>query len=131
MVKRKTNELCEQCARCCSYFSLEIDAPECREDFENITWMLLHENVSIHVEGNAWQAMVKNKCKFVGKNGFCKIYEKRPQICREHLPGECERGILSDKEYTDIDRIFNDMKELHDYRDKYFPIRKKRKKSKK
>ena len=89
--KRKLKNICSNCqALCCSYVMLEIDEPEDREDFEKIRWFVAHENISVAHYEDSWMLYIKNKCKFIDENHNCTIYDKRPQICREHQSEECD-----------------------------------------
>jgi Fe-S-cluster containining protein len=128
--KNKEPAVCKKCAKCCSYFCLEVDAPDERDDFEDLAWMLAHKNVSFHIDGEDWQLMVKNECRYLGKDG-CGIYETRPRICREHDPSECDYGSVSDTEYYDADIVIAELSELYAYRDEHFPLKPRKKKKKK
>ena len=52
-VEKNSFDLCNGCTKCCEYIALEIDTPETQEDFENIRWYLLHENVKIFIIGSS------------------------------------------------------------------------------
>ena len=84
---------CAQCvpAKCCRYFSLEIDRPRNRRDFDDLLWMLAHRDVSFYIEEKKWFLMVHTQCRFLDTaTNMCSIYENRPQMCREHPFEECE-----------------------------------------
>ncbi len=101
-VKRKSDRLmrgvpvhpkCARClpAKCCRYFSLEIDRPTSKRDYDDLLWFLAHGNVSIYLTDSSWFLMVHNDCVFLNqKTNLCKIYETRPQMCMEHSVDECE-----------------------------------------
>ena len=77
--------LCEHCtAKCCRYFALPIETPTSWGDFEYIRWYLLHEYASIFTEDGDWYLLVQTKCKHLGDDNLCGIYETRPQICRDY-----------------------------------------------
>jgi Fe-S-cluster containining protein len=83
--------LCDHCtAKCCRYFALPIETPDCLEDFEYIRWYLLHDQASIFTEGETWYLMVSTSCKHLQADNRCGIYETRPQICREYSTNDCE-----------------------------------------
>jgi hypothetical protein len=89
----KQHPQCAQCvpAKCCRYFSLEIDRPKTRRDFDDLLWMLAHRQVSVYVEKKKWYLMVHTLCRFLDTDtNFCTIYDKRPQMCREHPWQDCE-----------------------------------------
>ncbi len=87
----KDQNLCEFCkATCCRYFALPIDTPENYKEFDFIRWYILHEYATVFVEDNVWYLLVHTKCKFLGEDSRCQIYEKRPQICREYSTERCE-----------------------------------------
>ena len=83
--------LCEFCtAKCCRYFALPIDEPDCFEDFEYIRWYLLHDRASVFTEDDTWYLLVHTVCKHLGEDQRCGIYETRPQICRDYSTKDCE-----------------------------------------
>jgi Fe-S-cluster containining protein len=84
---------CAQClpAKCCRYFSLQIDAPHTKRDYDDLLWMITHQQVSIYIEKRKWYLMVHTQCRFLDTNtNMCGIYDKRPMMCREHSVKECE-----------------------------------------
>ncbi|MFQ5512572.1 MAG: YkgJ family cysteine cluster protein [Candidatus Krumholzibacteriia bacterium] len=84
---------CAQClpARCCRYFSLEIDTPRSKRDYDDLLWMLAHGQVSVYVDERRWYLMIHTQCEFLDTDtNLCKIYERRPQMCREHSVDDCE-----------------------------------------
>jgi Fe-S-cluster containining protein len=84
---------CAQClpAKCCRYFSLQIDRPVIKRDYDDLLWMLAHRHVSIYIEKRKWYLMVHTQCRFLDTTtNRCAIYETRPQMCREHSVSECE-----------------------------------------
>ena len=84
---------CAQClpAKCCRYFSLQIDTPRTGRDFDDLLWMIAHQQVSFYIEKRKWFLMVHTQCRFLDTDtNMCTIYEKRPQMCREHSVKECE-----------------------------------------
>jgi Fe-S-cluster containining protein len=83
--------LCDKCAAlCCQYFALEIDKPTTVEDFDNIRWYLVHQNVVVFVENKKWYLGVLNKCKNLMEDNRCAIYEERPRICRGYSTDNCD-----------------------------------------
>ncbi len=81
---------CKNCGLCCSYVALEIDTPENEKDLDIIRWYLSHENVWIFIDGDGWNIQFNTMCKY-RQNGKCENYEKRPKLCREYSPSECEK----------------------------------------
>jgi Fe-S-cluster containining protein len=84
---------CAQClpAKCCRYFSLQVDTPVDERDFDDLLWMIAHEHVSVYVDDKEWYLMIHTQCHFLDtETNMCKIYEKRPHMCREHLVDDCE-----------------------------------------
>jgi len=113
---------CKKCdAKCCKYFAFQIDAPKCKHDFENIRWYLAHEGVSVFIEKRRWHLEIASKCRYLMKDNRCRVYDKRPLVCREHSITECERlpgGFAHD-------RVFRNMEEF----DEYLSVRFKRQSS--
>ena len=89
----KIHSQCAQCrpAKCCGYFSVEMDEPETPRDYDDMLWMLAHRSVSIYVDEGDWFLMVHTQCTFLDlETNGCRIYETRPQMCREHSVDDCE-----------------------------------------
>ncbi|MBN1852392.1 MAG: YkgJ family cysteine cluster protein [Pirellulales bacterium] len=83
--------LCEFCsAKCCRYFALPIETPTTFEDYEYIRWYLLHNRASVFKEEGDWYLLVHTVCKHLQPDHRCRIYETRPQICRDYSTKNCE-----------------------------------------
>lgn len=108
---------CAKCtpARCCMYFSIEVDRPETERDFDDFLWMIAHRDVEFYTKRRKWYLMVKTPCRFYDPARGCIIYPSRPRICRLHHPDECE----FDEAY-DFDLHFRSYDELERYAIKRF-----------
>ena len=83
--------LCEHClAACCRYIALPLDKPTTKRDYDDIRWYLMHQGISVYVEDGDWYVQFQTRCKNLGVDNRCGIYESRPKICREYEPGECD-----------------------------------------
>lgn len=83
--------LCQYCtAKCCKYFALPIEQPDCFEDWEYIRWYLLHNGATLFKEDDTWYLLVHAVCNFLQPDNRCGIYDTRPQICRDYSTNECE-----------------------------------------
>ncbi len=90
MSKEKIKDKCWKCGNCCKYVAVEIDKPKTKKDFEDIKWYVCHKNVNVFVdENNIWYVEFLTKCEFLDENNLCKIYNKRPKICKKYNPDEC------------------------------------------
>lgn len=107
---------CDLCrARCCTYFALQIDTPKTKADFENIKWYISHRDCFVFVDGGKWYLQINRPCVHLGPHLECTIYDRRPQICRDHGYNEdqepnCEyfhdsAKPLHDAEYHTIEEI--------------------------
>jgi len=89
---KKTEKLCGNCSDCCKYVALELDKPTDADDFENIIWYLHHKNVNVYIGwDNKWYLEFITPCQQLNKSGLCKIYEKRPKMCREYQQEDCTK----------------------------------------
>jgi len=87
--------LCESCnAKCCHHLALEIDKPEGKAAFEDMRWYLAHRGVQVFVEKGKWYLQVRAACRHLGKDNRCRIYEKRPRICKAYNTSDCEGNDL-------------------------------------
>ena len=84
---------CAQClpAKCCRYFSLQIDTPRSKRDFDDLVWMISHGQTSIYIEKRKWFLMIHTQCRFLDTDtNRCAVYETRPEMCRDHSVKDCE-----------------------------------------
>ncbi|MBF0253844.1 MAG: YkgJ family cysteine cluster protein [Candidatus Omnitrophica bacterium] len=82
---------CRDCGYCCTYLAMEIDRPRSASDFDDIRWYLIHRGVHVYVcPENVWHIQFAAPCLHL-KNGRCKIYHKRPAICRGYEVHNCSR----------------------------------------
>ncbi len=104
---------CDKCTGlCCRYFAIPIENPETKEDYDDIRWYLCHKNITVFVEDGEWYMNIKNKCRHLSeKNYRCKIYDKRPRICREYSHKDCD---FVDGEY-DYELHFTNDKQMEEY----------------
>jgi Fe-S-cluster containining protein len=82
---------CTGCvAHCCRYVSVEIDTPDTKWQYDQILWMLIHENVSVYVEHDGlYYVEFRTRCSALDEANLCKIYENRPRLCREYSNETC------------------------------------------
>ena len=87
---------CQGCvAHCCRYVAVEIDKPDTKWQYDQILWMLVHENVAVYIEADGeWYVEFKTKCSARGEANLCKIYEDRPRLCRDYSNETC--GVWSE-----------------------------------
>lgn len=87
----KGEHLCTYCtAKCCRYFALPIETPTTFQEFEYLRWYLLHDQATIFTEDDSWYLLVHTRCKHLGDDNRCGIYDTRPRICRDYKTDDCE-----------------------------------------
>jgi Fe-S-cluster containining protein len=90
-IKAKKSQCLKCTGQCCRYFALPIDTPKTREDYDDIRWFLCHKDITIFVEDGDWYINIKNKCRHLSeKDHRCRIYDKRPAICRKYRHRDCD-----------------------------------------
>jgi len=88
------------------------------EDFDMLLWQISHANTQVYKDEDGWFLLVNNRCLHLQHDGRCGIYEKRPQVCREHTNDECEfEGPCG---ADDFDLFFPDYSALDSYCQKKF-----------
>jgi Fe-S-cluster containining protein len=115
--------LCSYCtALCCRYFSVPIDTPTTRKEFDNLRWFMLHGRVTVYVEDETWYLCVYGDCQHLLPDNRCGIYDTRPQICRDYSTDKCE--------YDDSglhDKLFETPEQIWEYAEAIFPPKRARK----
>lgn len=91
---------CTACAKCCTYVGVDIDKPRKARCASDILWYLYHENVYVYVDGNDdWSVHFEGRCRNLGDDLRCLIYEQRPDICRGFDNTSCE---VNDHEHESL-----------------------------
>lgn len=82
---------CTQCARCCRYVAVGINAPSRPRHATDILWYLYHEGVSVHCDTDGeWSVVFETRCRHLSGDLLCSIYAQRPHICRGFDNETCE-----------------------------------------
>ena len=82
---------CTDCGKCCTYVGVGIEAPRRARYATDILWYLYHENVYVYVDGDGeWSVHFEARCRNLGDDLLCHIYEQRPHICRGFDNRTCE-----------------------------------------
>jgi Fe-S-cluster containining protein len=94
VLTKASDHPCFQCAKCCTYMAVEIDAPSTMKEYDHLVWYLYHEGVSVFVDWNGdWFLKFESRCRHLTPQGLCGIYERRPAICKDFDWRECENTI--------------------------------------
>jgi len=87
-------DLCRGCVKCCTYITVEIDAPRAAWEYDQWIWALHHRNIQIYVERpERWFLHVETVCDQLNAEGRCAIHGRHPVLCREYDPRSCERRL--------------------------------------
>jgi hypothetical protein len=86
--------LCEDCVKCCTYITVEIDPPRAAWEYDQWIWALHHRGIQLYVElPEAWFVHFETVCDKLDDSGRCSIYGRHPVLCREYDPRTCERRV--------------------------------------
>ncbi len=109
--------LCDHCVgKCCRYFSLPIETPTARDDYDAIRWYLAHGKTLVYVEKGTWFLVVMTRCNYLTRDDRCAIYLSRPKICTDYTTAECE--------YDDdwiFEKVFETPEQLWEYAEAVLP----------
>jgi len=87
-------------AKCCNYVVKKIPAPRVKLDFDELYWFLCHEKMAVYIEQRKWYLLVEVPCRYLDEKHRCRIYPKRPGVCRIHSEENCEHtGELDFQEF--------------------------------
>jgi Fe-S-cluster containining protein len=87
-------DLCSGCVKCCTYITVEIDAPRAPWEYDQWVWALHHRGVNLYVEKpERWFLHFETVCRQLNGEGRCSIYGRHPVLCREYDPRTCERRL--------------------------------------
>lgn len=97
VLQKQSTHPCYECALCCGYVAIEIDAPTTNAEYDYIVWYLYHAGVSVFVDWEGdWFFKVESRCEHLTESGMCGVYEDRPLICREFSFEDCEKNAVDD-----------------------------------
>lgn len=88
-----------------------MDKPTTKRDYDDIRWYLMHEGVSVFVEEGDWFVQYQTRCRNLGADNLCGIYETRPEICREYEPGACDYSGAT----FGYDHLFTHPKQMEEF----------------
>lgn len=82
---------CLECGKCCTYVGVGINAPTTPRYATDVLWYLYHEKVYVHLDGDGeWSVHFETRCRNLGDDFLCGVYEDRPHICRAFDNTSCE-----------------------------------------
>jgi len=91
------------------------------DEINDYAWIVAHEGTCIHIEeDNSWNLMVKSRCSHLDFKGDCKVYSKRPNICRQHDPEACEHKSSTDHDYDNVTRVLTTLDDVFEIGDELF-----------
>jgi Fe-S-cluster containining protein len=92
VIQKASDHPCFDCAKCCTYVAVEIDAPTTNAEYDQIVWYLYHERVEVFVDWeDAWHVLFRTRCEKLSSAGMCGVYDTRPAICKDFDWRACER----------------------------------------
>jgi Fe-S-cluster containining protein len=92
ILEKASDHPCFECALCCKYIAIEIDAPTTNREYDYLVWYLYHPGVSVFVDWDgAWFVRFETRCRHLTPQGLCGIYAERPGICQDFDWTVCER----------------------------------------
>jgi len=90
-------DLCAGCVKCCTYITVEVDAPRAAWEYDQWIWALEHRGVSLYLERpEKWFVHFETVCENLTAAGRCAIHGRHPVLCREYDPRICERRLPLD-----------------------------------
>jgi hypothetical protein len=82
---------CTECARCCTYVGVGINAPTTPRLATDVLWYLYHEKVHVYRDDDGeWSVLFETRCRQLGADLRCGIYAERPHVCRSFDNRGCE-----------------------------------------
>ncbi len=93
-------EVCR--AICCRYIVKKMEPPRTRLDWDELYWFVCHEKVAVYIDERKWYLMVDVPCMHLDDSSSCRVYPKRPDVCRMHEAENCEyTGELDFQEFME------------------------------
>jgi len=83
---------CTNCGACCRSFPIFASKTDAERE-HRIHTESRHIEAHLRTENEAYQLFplpFLEKCPFLGDNQLCRIYSKRPDVCRRFSPGSSQ-----------------------------------------
>jgi len=98
---------CHSCgATCCRYVAVALAPPRDGGDRDLIHWYLSHKKVCVYIDKDGdWWVQVGTDCRHIAADGGCRIYESRPQLCRDYATHSCERADSEEHNVAEFDTV--------------------------
>ena len=97
LLQKESAHPCFNCAKCCTYVAIEIDAPTTPKEYDYLVWYLYHPGVTAFVDWSGdWFVKFESTCRQLTPQGLCGVYETRPAICRDFDWRDCEMHMKDD-----------------------------------
>ena len=78
---------CEGCpAMCCRGLEESVIRPRTKDEIESVAWQLQFENTNFFIRRSRWYQLTLGACSYLDENNLCTIYERRPDVCCDHMP---------------------------------------------
>jgi Fe-S-cluster containining protein len=82
---------CTECARCCGYVGVGINAPTTPRLATDVLWYLYHERVAVYLDDDGeWSVLFETRCRNLRDDRHCEVYAARPHICRSFDNRQCD-----------------------------------------
>ncbi len=93
---------CSRClgSTCCTYTTEALGTLRSKADFQHALWQVSHEHVEIYRDNSGWYMLVRGNCEHLQDDGRCRIYSRRPQVCRDYDSDWCEFDEPAEKHFT-------------------------------
>ena len=93
--------VCTECARCCTYVGVGINAPTTPRLATDVLWYLYHERVSVYRDDDGeWTVLFETRCRNLSDDRRCDVYAARPHICRGFDNRTCDVNAPSARSVT-------------------------------
>ena len=87
----KEKDVCKECeAICCRNLAVPMTKPRNIAEIDDLRWKLHFDTVKVYIKSRRWYLLIKGKCMYLSDTNLCKIYDRRPEVCREHKSDSCE-----------------------------------------
>jgi Fe-S-cluster containining protein len=95
---------CADCGLCCKYMNIVVDRPTDQEDVETLLWYQYHRDTNLHLDqDNDYGLHFPNRCGHLDENNLCKIYSRRPSICKQFSLKGCHGNDVNESVKITLD----------------------------
>jgi Fe-S-cluster containining protein len=105
------DDKCSRChgSTCCTYATEALGTLRAKADFDHLLWQVSHDNIEAYRDDSGWYLLIRGSCEHLAADGSCRIYARRPQVCRDYSNDWCEFDEPAERHFRHHFRNYHEL----------------------